>query len=155
MGHFLLLLPFTSAIRAYPVEIEPMIRHLIPSPVRHLPRPVGNVTEVQLSDLPAFFANDVVVMVVRFTKPVLHVGPFGNLENDFQRLKEIETSIDGCEADFSLFLMKRLIKFLRAERSQRRGKLLIDQESRMTQAEFILSDQFFEKLFVHAKLKEE
>jgi hypothetical protein len=114
MGHFLLLSPFSSAILADPEEIELMTCHLIPCPFRHLPRPVGNVTEVQLSNLSALFANDVVVMVVRFTKPVLHIGSFGNLENDFQGLKEIEASIDGCEADFSLLPMKRLVKFLRA-----------------------------------------
>jgi hypothetical protein len=117
-----------------------MAGHLIAGRLHQFLRPPGDITELKLDHLSAFFADDMMMVILYFAELIFPIRPWNDFEDHSEGLEKIEGSINGSETDLPLFPLKALIEVLWAHRAEGLRQLLIDQESREAQLEAV----FFE-----------
>jgi hypothetical protein len=132
-----------------------MIDDLITRGFRHLFGPIRNITEIQFDHIPAGLADDMVMVILQLTKLVFDIRPVDHFEDEFQGFEEIQRPIDGRQSNFSLLFEKGLINFQRAQGTWGTGKFSVNQKSRMTQTELLLSKNVSKKSYIHHKLRKE
>jgi hypothetical protein len=66
------------------------------------------LTKLKFDHIPAFFADDMVMVILQFTEFIFYGGSIHDLEDDPQRFKKTEGPIDGREPDLSLFFEQQL-----------------------------------------------
>jgi len=93
-----------------------------------------------------------VMVIIRFTEFVFHIGPIPDFKDDSQGLEKIEASIDGGKTDLSLLFIERMVDFLRTQWGRGGREFLIDQEPGMAQSEMIFPDEVFKYFFIHGEL---
>jgi hypothetical protein len=94
-----------------------MIDHLKACGFRHLLGPIRNVTKVQLHDIPACLADDMVVVILQLTKLISDTRTTDDFKDHTQGFKEFKRSIDRGQPDFFLLFEKGLINFQRTQRA--------------------------------------
>jgi hypothetical protein len=67
-----------------------MIDHLITRGFRHLFGPIRNITKVQFGHIPARFADDMVVVILRLTKFIFDIRPVDDLKDESQGFEEFK-----------------------------------------------------------------
>jgi hypothetical protein len=138
MGHSFLLLRRLPAGFTDPIKTQLMAGHLITGCFHQFLGPAGDITELKLNDLPADFADDVMVVILHFAELIFTVRPWNDFEGHPEGLEKIEGSINGSETDLPFLPLKAMIEVLRAHRAEGFRQFLIDQEPWEAEPEAVL-----------------
>ncbi len=89
-----------------------MIDDLITCGLRHLLRPIGNITKVQFDHVPACLTDDMMVVVFYFTELIFNTRPISDFKGHAQGFEEIKSPIDRSQSNFPVLFEKTLVEFL-------------------------------------------
>jgi hypothetical protein len=137
MGHLVLPLHHLPARFTDSIKTQLVAGHLKAGCFHQFLRPSGDVTELKLDHLSAFFADDMMMVILYFAELIFPIRPRDDFEDHSEGFEEVEGSIDGGETDLPLFPLKTPIEVLWTYRPDGIGQLLIDQEPWEAQPEAV------------------
>ncbi len=149
-GVFLSLLLLAGSAKS--VKVQMVIGDLKSRRFHYLPGPLGDITKIELNNISASLANDVVMVLPQLTNFISYARRGGgNFEGNAQRLKKLQRSIDRSQAYTPVFLSKTPVKLLGGKRTVRIRQLVIDEEPRAAQSQISLFQRCFDNVFVNHK----
>ena len=78
-----------------------MIDDLITCGLRHLLRPIRNITKIQFDHIPAGLADDMMMVVFYLTELIFNTRPIGDFKDHPHGFEEIKSPIDRGQSNLS------------------------------------------------------